>query len=580
MISTREEFAQAIGVKLQTLTYVLYRKGIDSYYHSFTIPKRNGGVREIDAPTGALKYIQKRISIYLWNIQLESWKNKGIFPNISHAFQRKKSIITNASVHKHKKYVANFDLEDYFSSIHFGRVKGFFEKNHDFMVSPDVATVIAQLTCYKGKLPQGAPSSPVITNLIGGIMDAKLLKLAKKYKMDYTRYADDLTFSSNAKDILKNEELFKLELEYIVKESGFRINPDKTRVMYKDSRQSVTGLVVNKKISIKREYYKQTRAMAYSLYRTGEFSIDGQKANMNRLEGRFAFINQIDKWNNKLAKGKNIELSSRERQYRNYLIYKYFFSPLKPTIIVEGKTDVLYIKSALQNLCNNYPRLITEYDGRYTYHISFLKKTKRLKYFLEINEGGDTFKNIVMLYKDKKDDADYYNMPIKWMKAIGGRKPDMPVIMILDNETSFNSPLKKLLNVVCGGGFKDYSKDDSKRILAELNSKGYKCIIDNLYIVTIPKETSNGDSEIEDLFNKNELKRISIGGKQYTERFEKDDTYDNDRHFSKDAFSKHVYRYRTQIDFNGFIPLLDILDKIISEYNGESVAKLDSSILN
>src|SRR5699024_7070708 len=105
-----------------------------------------------------------------------------------------KSIITNARIHRNKRLVVNIDLKDFFPSFHFGRVRGFFEKNKYFLLSREVSTIIAQLTCYKGSLPQGAPTSPIITNLICQILDYKLLKIAKKYKTDYSRYADDLTF--------------------------------------------------------------------------------------------------------------------------------------------------------------------------------------------------------------------------------------------------------------------------------------------------------------------------------------------------------------------------------------------------
>ena len=122
-----------------------------------------------------------------------------------------------------------------------------------------MATTIAQIACYEGKLPQGAPSSPIITNMICNIFDMRLLRLAKKYKLDYTRYADDLSFSTNNKDFLNIEEQFFEELSKEVERAGFSINDKKTRVQYKDSRQEVTGIVVNKKLNVDRDYYKKTR---------------------------------------------------------------------------------------------------------------------------------------------------------------------------------------------------------------------------------------------------------------------------------------------------------------------------------
>ena len=136
--------------------------------------------------------IQKKLVSFLE----EKMKDKFKTINASHGFVKERSIITNAKIHKNKKIVLNLDLKDFFDSFHFGRVKGFFEKNKDFKsffpeLTSELATLIAQLVCFNGKLPQGAPSSPLLTNLICNIFDVRVLKLAKKYKLAYSRYADD-----------------------------------------------------------------------------------------------------------------------------------------------------------------------------------------------------------------------------------------------------------------------------------------------------------------------------------------------------------------------------------------------------
>ncbi len=173
-------------------------------------------------------------------------------------------------------------------------------KNRNYQFPKEVATAIAQIACYEGKLPQGAPSSPIITNMICNIFDMRLLHLAKKYKLDYTRYADDLSFSTNNKKFVECEEKFFEELALEITRAGFAINSKKTRVQYKDSHQEVTGIVVNKKLNVDRKYYKMTRAMAYELYKNGEFKIDGKESGtINQLEGRFSYINQLDKYNSK-----------------------------------------------------------------------------------------------------------------------------------------------------------------------------------------------------------------------------------------------------------------------------------------
>ena len=127
----------------------------------------------------------------------------------------------------------------------------------------------------------------------------RLLKIAKKYKLDYTRYADDLTFSTNDRKFLEIQEQFYQEVAKEIESSGFKINDKKTRLQFRDSRQEVTGVIVNKKLNVNRDYYKRTRAMAYELYTKGEFFIDGEAGTMNQLEGRFSFIDQLEQYNNK-----------------------------------------------------------------------------------------------------------------------------------------------------------------------------------------------------------------------------------------------------------------------------------------
>lgn len=137
--------------------------------------------------------------------------------------------------------------------------------------------------------------------MICNIFDNRVLKLAKKYRLNYTRYADDLTFSTNDRKFLEIETKFFEELEKEVIKAGFRINSKKTRVQYRDSRQEVTGIIVNRKLHVSRDYYKKTRAMAYHLYKNGEYFIEKDaQGTINQLEGRFSFINQLEWYNNKL----------------------------------------------------------------------------------------------------------------------------------------------------------------------------------------------------------------------------------------------------------------------------------------
>lgn len=382
-VKSRNELADLLGISRKRLTYLLYIKHLENMYTSFEIPKKSGGQRLINAPNKELKLIQRRLANELYEYHTRLNKDKQI-NGVSQAFEKGKSIFTNAKIHRKKRFIINVDLENFFDNIHFGRVRGYLIKNKDFQLSEEVATVIAQLTCFKGSLPQGAPTSPIISNYICNIFDLRIIKLAKKYKLNYTRYADDLTFSTNEKYFMENWEDFMENLKKEVERAGFHLNEKKTRISYEDSRQEVTGVIVNKKISIKREYYKNTRAMANNLYKTGEFYINGEKGSLNQLEGRFTFINQAECFGKKIIFQ---QLNGREKEYQKFLFFKYFYANEKPLIVTEGKTDVIYLKAALKKMYRDYPELVTRDDkGGFHYNLSFLKKKYAIKKLFEYTE--------------------------------------------------------------------------------------------------------------------------------------------------------------------------------------------------
>lgn len=550
-VTSRDELAELIGVHPRKLTYLLYKKHVENMYTSFEISKKNGGMRLINRPNKELRYVQHNLAVELYKYR-EFLLKEEINNNVSQAFEKEKSIFTNARIHRNKRFIINIDLENFFDNIHFGRVRGYFFKNRYFELPEEVATVIAQLTCYKGSLPQGAPTSPIISNYICNILDLRIIKLAKKYKMNYTRYADDLTFSTNDKHYVDNQDEFYIKLKKEVEKAGFRVNEKKTRVSYKDSRQEVTGVVVNEKISVNREYYKKTRAMADHLYRNGEFLIDGEKGSIYQLEGRFDFINQAERFDNKYFKRKRnfYDLNAREKQYKKFLFYKYFFSNEKTLIITEGKTDIIYIKAALKKLYKYYPELITlNEDGKYQYKISFLKKSKRLDYFLNIKkDGADTLKNIYAYYSGKSG-INYPSYIDEFIEK-QNKEPKNAVIMIYDNELQNKSkPVAKF----CKANIKE------KRV--ELQKKEYVSLHSNLFLMVTPLNSETKESDIEDLFD-DELINIELKGKKFT----KEDTYDVEHYFGKDRFSKYVMKNYEQINFEKFRPLLDNIRKIILDY--------------
>jgi RNA-directed DNA polymerase len=535
-IKTRNDLADFLNIPRKKLSYLLYKNDINTLYTSFEIDKKNGGVRKINAPLTELKDIQRKLAVALYNHKKKKQKIKN---NLSHAYEKEKSIITNAKVHRNKRLVLNIDLENFFESFHFGRVRGFFIKNNNFLLSSEVATVIAQLTCYEGKLPQGAPTSPIITNLICEILDQRLLKIAKKYKLDYTRYADDLTFSTNNKIFFDLQTEFYELLSSELIRAGFKIHEKKKRLQLRDSRQVVTGLVVNKKINVNRIFYKETRAMAHQLYKEGKFEINGKLANLNQLEGRFAFINQLTRYNNKIDGKKHSfkNLSSRELQYQKLLFYKYFYANPKPIIVTEGKTDIVYLKAALKNLYKEYPNLITKNsDGSFEFKVSFLKKSKRLAHFLGIvQDGGSALKNIYNFFGSNTKEASPY---LSYFKKISNTLPVNPVILMFDNE--IKSGNKKPI-----GNFILHAKLDKNNKKGILEDKYMVNIIDNLYLLTVPLIDGKPECDIEDLFEKDTLSH-KINGREFCKK----DKYDHSKYYGKEIFSMYILDNYTDIKFN------------------------------
>jgi RNA-directed DNA polymerase len=246
-----------------------YYANINKKYIHFEIPKKTGGKRTITAPDKFLKKIQRRINLLL-TLFFEP-------KSAAHGFLEDRSIVTNAKIHVGKKYVLNIDLKDFFPSIHFGRIKAvlqlqiFAQKGilfkedstiniealFKFGLKPEFAQIVANFCCFESKLPQGAPTSPIITNIVSQRLDYKLVKLAKEYHCFYTRYADDITFSCD-KNRFKEE--FKTKLDEIIKSEGFMINEKKTRTQKKAVRQEVTGITVNEKLNLQRSYVKKVRA--------------------------------------------------------------------------------------------------------------------------------------------------------------------------------------------------------------------------------------------------------------------------------------------------------------------------------
>jgi RNA-directed DNA polymerase len=257
------DVARLLETNWPTLRHILYRMPDGRKYASFSIKKRSGAERTINAPTPELKAIQRRLADLL-TVVYE--------PRIStHGFAPKRSILTNAKAHVRSSFLLNIDLSDFFPSIHIGRVKGLFKKR-PFCCKPSIATILAQICCCGSKLPQGAPTSPIISNLICAKMDVDLQRLARDSGCRYTRYADDMTFSTRKSGFPERIAHFGKDgeihlgndLEAVIHRNSFKLNLAKTRFSTSKQRQIVTGLKVNCFPNVPRSLLKQIRAMIHA----------------------------------------------------------------------------------------------------------------------------------------------------------------------------------------------------------------------------------------------------------------------------------------------------------------------------
>ena len=234
-------------------------------YVSFSIPKKRRGNRLIQSPSNNLMRIQSRLNFYLQNYY-HLIRPEGIHGFVINPNKKEKicNIVDNAKIHVNQKQVLNLDLKEFFSSIQAYRVKELFVSEY-FKFNDDVANALALLVTYEGNLPTGAPTSPVISNFICLKLDAQLIAFCNENQINFSRYADDLTFSSN-KEI--TEKTINSIFE-IIKQNQFDINSKKTRLKSNNRKQTVTGLVVNEKVNVDRKTLKMVRAMLYDASKNG-----------------------------------------------------------------------------------------------------------------------------------------------------------------------------------------------------------------------------------------------------------------------------------------------------------------------
>lgn len=308
-----EKLAEALNLTVGKLRFLAFNRQTSEtkHYIHFNLPKKTGGFRLISAPMPQLKSAQHWI--------LHNILQKITVHEAAHGFLPEKNIVSNAQPHVGAKIVINFDLKDFFPSINFPRVKGVFRSLGYseaiatvfslICTAPDVEEVEIDGKTYfvavgERHLPQGAPTSPYLTNILCKRLDKGLKTLATNYDFTYTRYADDLTFSTKS----DGEKLtdFINKVRYVVEKQGLIINESKTRILRRGRQQEVTGIVVNDKISVDRETLRKFRAVLHQAETKG---IEGLRWGNSpdliaSLDGFANFVLMVDAEKGKLFKEK------------------------------------------------------------------------------------------------------------------------------------------------------------------------------------------------------------------------------------------------------------------------------------
>lgn len=344
---------KTIPFEMKQLNYYIVRRNQKRKYKTFNVKKKSGGERSIHAPVKGLKMLQACLNLILQSVFEPHRAAYGFVPG--------KSIVDNANIHVGANYVYNIDLKDFFPSVRQSRVWAILQRP-PFNLKGDrqqLANIIAALCCTElgveantataadkvvaNVLPQGAPTSPILTNVVCQRLDYLLSGVAKRFGLKYSRYADDITFSSmhnvfNPKT--KKGKLFIDELHRIIHEQGFEIKATKTRLQRNQYRQEVTGLIVNQKVNVHKRYIQQIRWWLFLWEKHGYDT---------------AFTRFIE------------EYRADKGHVKKYLpeMSKVISGKLEYLKMVKGFEDPIYIKlhSAFSNLLNRYILEIQQLDS-------------------------------------------------------------------------------------------------------------------------------------------------------------------------------------------------------------------------
>jgi len=401
--------------------------------------------------------------------------------------------------------------------------------------------------------------------LVGHILDVHLAALAAKYGCTYTRYADDLTFSTNRKEFPEqigerseahpNVWAVGKGLGRLVTKSGFQINSKKVRMQYRDSRQEVTGLVVNRKLNVRKEYRREVRAMVHHLFTTGTFNFvhtkvdaTGAKTQVSipgtsrQLHGMLGFIDGVDLYNERikpphLRRPAHHPLrSSKELMYRRFLLFNDFFAAAAPVLICEGKSDTVYLTHAIRSLAKDYPKLAEVKGDKINRLFRIYRYTdSSTGRILGISQGTSGMKNFILTYRTE---TPHFKAP--------GKKS--PVILLVDNDDGATA----IFNTI---GEITKSKPPPRTVQ-------FAHVINNLYVLPTPLPHGKTKSMIEDFFDAVTL-AIKVDGKSFDPTEEKD----VEAHYGKTIFAHKVVKPNAdKIDFSAFKLIFDNLVALLESH--------------
>lgn len=252
VILDAEHLAKLLYIENKSLFAIINKP--DAFYRTFEIKKKSGGMREIRAPYPSLKIIQQWINEYVL-------KNQYVH-GCAHGFRARRSIVTNVKTHVENNCLLKMDLKDFFPSIKINKVVQVFK---EIGYTKTVSWLLATICCLDDELPQGAPTSPALSNIVARHMDKRLYRLAKSFGYRYSRYADDISFSGD--DI--SAAFIKYATE-IIEDCGFTVNPKKVRLYKEKDNKILTGVALkNGIIKLPREKRREYEQEIYYTLKYG-----------------------------------------------------------------------------------------------------------------------------------------------------------------------------------------------------------------------------------------------------------------------------------------------------------------------